>query len=525
MLSYEESAYAAHGMFVSDAQVLLSGGGFAGLDQKTLHIKPRPGAKLSEFGWEADGAVVNSTYAFALTCIMAFAMEHNISLPQPLARLLESIPVQYTKHKDSQQRLLQNFVDSAVQRHANRTVQCPIFLAEEFGRCAFQPQFVKPFVKLYQQRMAVTPQLLMPQRMEDCVIRLMTPARTGKDSLKILSGSVVRFTWNDGPWKVGHIMCSYFPVGASLNDSMVDAWRTQNVQTFTGQSLALQVGFGLFEEQHGKTLDLDEMWPTTLIACGLWTNIKESLLPPVMINPKAIDDLERTLKTDEVFRKNMASASAKDPPATTSAVDDVAKWLLSQVPELRRAKESSDLSARSAGASHPNKLLGDQDAAELAGFNYTSSCMLDVQSYRKATEKFTDETNALELQWRDLHGKCTANLKRLHESMQQSDVVFWEPPQRVGLRKNKEWLGKAVAAANSHRRALKTILGVSDDQIFQVSVFSLYALGTVKKNILRAIAAQLPNLKGVAIIFSQSFRKKNETQTCRFHSRWRGRGQ
>jgi len=49
-----------------------------------------------------------------------------------------------------------------------------------------QPQFVKPFVKLYQQRMAVTPQLLMPQRMEDCVIRLMTPAKTGKDSLKIL---------------------------------------------------------------------------------------------------------------------------------------------------------------------------------------------------------------------------------------------------------------------------------------------------------------------------------------------------
>ena len=231
MLSYEESAYAAHGMFVSDAQVLLSGGGFAGLDQKTLHIKPRPGAKLSEFGWEADGAVVNSTYAFALTCITAFAMEHNISLPQPLARLLESIPVQYTKHKDSQQRLLQNLVDSAVQRHANRTVQCPIFLAEEFGRCTFQPQFVKPFVKLYQQRMAVTPQLLMPQRMEDCVIRLMTPAKTGKDSLKILSGSVVRFTWNDGPWKVGHLMSSYFPVGASLNDSMVDAWRRHGAHT------------------------------------------------------------------------------------------------------------------------------------------------------------------------------------------------------------------------------------------------------------------------------------------------------
>ena len=162
----------------------------------------------------------------------------------------------------------------------------------------------------------------------------------------------MRFTWHAGPWKVGHFTRAYFAVGANLNDSMVDAWRTQNVQTFAGQSLALQVGIALFEEQHGKTMDLDEMWPTTLIACGLWTNIK-SLLPRVMIKPEVIDGLERTLKTDEVFRKNLVAASAKDPPATTSAVGDVAKWLLSQVTELRRAKESSDLSARSAGASHP----------------------------------------------------------------------------------------------------------------------------------------------------------------------------
>ena len=45
-------------------------------------------------------------------------------------------------------------VDNPVHWHANRTVQCPMFLAEEFGRCTFQPQFLKPFVKLYQQRMA-----------------------------------------------------------------------------------------------------------------------------------------------------------------------------------------------------------------------------------------------------------------------------------------------------------------------------------------------------------------------------------
>ena len=35
------------------------------------------------------------------------------------------------------------------------------------------------------------------------VIRLMTLAKTGKGSLNILSSSVVSFTWNDGPSKVG----------------------------------------------------------------------------------------------------------------------------------------------------------------------------------------------------------------------------------------------------------------------------------------------------------------------------------
>ena len=31
--------------------------------------------------------------------------------------------------------------------------------------------------------------------------------------------------------KVGHIMSSYFPAGASLNDSMVDAWRAKENTT------------------------------------------------------------------------------------------------------------------------------------------------------------------------------------------------------------------------------------------------------------------------------------------------------
>ena len=136
------------------------------------------GASMTCFGWEPDGAVVNSTYAFAMSCIVAYCVCNNCSMPQPLAQLLQAIPVRFTKHETSESRLLQSLIDSAVQRHANRTVQCPIFLAEELNRCTFQTQYVKSFVKLYQQRMSLKPALQLPPRMEDCVIRIMTQTKT-----------------------------------------------------------------------------------------------------------------------------------------------------------------------------------------------------------------------------------------------------------------------------------------------------------------------------------------------------------
>ena len=87
--------------------------------------------------------------------------------------------------------------------------------------------------------------------------------------------------------------------------------------------------------------------------------------------------------------------------------------------------------------------------------------------------------------------KYVANFTRLHTAMQQSDVVYWEPPQRVGMKRNTTWLAKAVLASVAHRRDLKTILGVKDSDICQVNVFALYSLGTAKKRTLDAIAQSL----------------------------------
>ena len=194
MLAFEKSSYAGFGMFVGDAQALLENQGLEGLQRHTIAIKPRAGAKMVDLGWEADGSVLNSTYAFALTSIVAYSIIHRAPLPQPLAHLLQAIPVQYNKFSNDEGRALQSMVDSAVQRHANRTIQCPVFLAEEMGRMVFQPQNVKQFVKLYQQRMSVTPHLQMPKKIEECVIRLMNPAKTCPAANKLLSSAVVKYT-------------------------------------------------------------------------------------------------------------------------------------------------------------------------------------------------------------------------------------------------------------------------------------------------------------------------------------------
>ena len=507
MLSYNKASYAANGLFVGDAKLLLCTEGFHGLERKTVAVKPRPGAKMTCFGWEADGAVVNGTYAFSLTSIVAYSVIYNCTLPQPLAQLLQSIPVQFTKHDSNQNRLLQNLVESAAQRHSNRTVQCPIFLAEELNRCTFQLQYVKAFVKLYQQRMVVSPALQLPPRMEDCVIRLMTDGKTCKAALKMLSRSVAKFTWTEGPWLLGHILSPYFAVGSSLNNSMHEQWALWNVQTPLGQTIALEIGYAGFET-NGKKFDCEDEWSVVLVACGLWVNLREKLIPSLLMSESAIEGLDKVLRSSMSFRADLAAVSARDPPANMSAVGDLASWLLTQVSELRRAKQEDDAATRLTGDNHPSKLLGDKEAAELAAYNYVSGCMLDVETYRQAMDKFGEETECQEEQWRKLYEAYVGSLTRMHDAMQRSDVVFWEPPQRVGMKRNKDWLSKAVVASVAHRRILKTILGVRESDICQVNVFALYSLGTAKKNILQSIAQSLPQLPGMTLVFFPVIPKK-----------------
>ena len=107
---------------------------------------------------------------------------------------------------------------------------------------------------------------------------------------------------------------------------------------------------------------------------------------------------------------DLAAASSKEPPVNMSGYGDLAGWLMTQVSELRRAKQADVAAVGASGESHPSKLLGDREAAELAAVNYMSGCMLDVTTYREAMDKFGEEAGVQDKQWRTLHAHMLATL-------------------------------------------------------------------------------------------------------------------
>ena len=176
-----------------------------------------------------------------------------------------------------------------------------------------------------------------------------------------------------------------------MNNRTHEQWALLNVHTPLGQTIALEIGIAMFEA-NGKKLDCDGEWSVVLVACGLWVDLKEKAIPSLRLSDSAAGDLGQVLRPGSSFRAGLAGASAKGPPANVSAVGDLASWLMTQVSELRRAKQADNAAGKSAAERHPAKLLGEQQAAGLAAYNYVSGRMLDVSTYRQATDNFGEDT-------------------------------------------------------------------------------------------------------------------------------------
>ena len=108
------------------------------------------------------------------------------------------------------------------------------------------------------------------------------------------------------------------------------------------------------------------------VACGLWVNLKEKLIPILMMSESAIKGLGKVLRSESSSRADLAAVSAKDPPAHVSAIGDLASWLLTQVSDWHGAKQEDDAAARCTGDNHPSKLRGIK---KQQSWQRTTTCM------------------------------------------------------------------------------------------------------------------------------------------------------
>ena len=101
----------------------------------------------------------------------------------------------------------------------------------------------------------------------------------------------------------------------------------------------------------------------------LWVHDKDKLIPSLLMGSAAVGALDQALQNDSGFRSDLAAASSKEPPVNMSGLGDLAGWLMTQVSELRRAKQADVAAVGASGEGHPSKVLGDREAADLASFN------------------------------------------------------------------------------------------------------------------------------------------------------------
>merc|ERR1712026_402228 len=92
-----------------------------------------------------------------------------------------------------------------------------------------------------------------------------------------------------------------------------------------------------------------EEWTTVLVACGVWVNVKEKLIPCLMMSDSAVKGLDKALRSNSAFRADLANASMKDPPSNLLAYSDLASWLVTHVSYLCCSKQEDDAATRSAG--------------------------------------------------------------------------------------------------------------------------------------------------------------------------------
>ena len=497
-LAFDQEAYPGNGMYVQDSIVLLGSTSLSSLMAKTIELRLVSGAKPATFGWMADGAVINGSLCFMFSALVMYAVLHNEILPQPLARALSCIKALYKNHSNTQQRICSSLIESQAQRYANRSAYDVFYLAAEFNRNCCDHNMARAVVKLYRQRTVLKRQLAMPARVEDAVVRVMSPAKVADGTSSRAAQTSSYWGWDDGPFTASLLLAPCFAIGSSLTDSCHEEYAKMCTQTVEGQFLAMTMYCDAFDAKPQRLSD--EAWNELCIACGLWAQIRSKVLPVLSFGDEDIEAVDKEFKEVEALMKCVAGLVCKEPePAVGGKA--LLQWIVNQIPKLKNFMSTKQQRLQDTANNSAAMLLATDEAKQLTVATYLSSIALDVHSYETAIESLKEENASMETKWEGLRKLHVDDVQRFQNAMQGSDAVFWTPESRKKLSQNKSWLHSAVGEAMENRKRLKTILGVKDDDIFQVNVFPLYTMGTCKKQFVEQVKQVLPKLKGITLVF------------------------
>ena len=100
-------------------------------------------------------------------------------------------------------------------------------------------------------------------------------------------------------------------------------------------------------------------------------------------------------------------------------------------------------------------------------------------------------------------------------------VVVWSilhvtlcSQDRTNTKHDNKWLEKAIKEANAHRKRMRTVIGCRDEDLLQVHIFAFYCLGTVKRNLLEQIKANLDKCIGLVVVFYLFIPKGNQRRSA-----------
>ena len=431
MLGYQEEAYPGNGIYVVDAITLLELQA-ADLSSHVVRLRPRGEGELGTFGWLPDGDIANGTRAFALAAMGLYATvgqwqpatpwpEEVMSalgdvawtgdIPKEVVAALSDIRVRTVVYASSQQRLVQNLVDSAINHKVNRSIEDPIFLSREMRRSMVGAQTVKTVMALYKQRCLANPALHLKASVEEAVVRFMQHTKVSIGTQDVIADHVREQTWQRCAFTCHAFMAGTFVIGAKLGTWFDQLLQNGAIQSAQGQLLAVQIA--IKQRPAGSSIQ-QQCFTDLCTACGLWVWLREKILPLLALGSHTIMELEEHFEAASgagSLRAELLALRSREPECDLKNHATCADWVLKHVGPLRTARDAEAEKANQVARQNPALLLSQVESAQMATGVFIGQVTLDVNQYREASRLFVSDDAKASAEFETLRKHHIMNVK------------------------------------------------------------------------------------------------------------------